>query len=109
MLYDAISSRTISKGSLSCISTGSSLSRAGFSNDLSLMAMDSDGMLSMLFATNLMLGQIGQDPANAELVQERIEDVRSRLEINPRYGEVAEDEQQLVQPVQHPWLTGADA
>ncbi|CAB9500649.1 WD repeat and HMG-box DNA binding protein 1 [Seminavis robusta] len=51
LLYDAVAHRTISKGSVSCTSSGSSLSWAGFSNDYSLMAMDSDGMLSMLVAT----------------------------------------------------------
>ena len=54
MLFDAVTSRTVSKGSVSCISAGSSLSWAGFSNDLSLMAMDSDGMLSMLVATSMI-------------------------------------------------------
>ena len=47
-LYDAISCRVITSGSLSCISARSSLSWAGFSNDCSLLVMDSDGMLSML-------------------------------------------------------------
>ena len=53
MLYDAIAHRTISKGPVSCISSGSSLSWAGFSNDYSLVTMDSDGMLSMLAATEM--------------------------------------------------------
>jgi len=47
-LYDATTAREITSGSTSCISAGSSLSWAGFSNDCSLMAMDNDGMLSML-------------------------------------------------------------
>ena len=51
MLYDAVASKTVSKGPACCISPGSSLQWAGFSNDWSLMAMDSDGMLSMLIAT----------------------------------------------------------
>lgn len=53
MLYDAVANRIITKGNVSCISAGSSLSWAGFSNDCSLMAMDSDGMLSMLYATSM--------------------------------------------------------
>jgi chromosome transmission fidelity protein 4 len=52
MIYDAVANKTISKGSVSCISSGSSLSWVGFSNDCSFMAMDSDGMLSMLVATS---------------------------------------------------------
>ena len=54
MLYDAVSNRTITKGPVSCISAGSSLSWAGFSDDCSLVAMDSDGMISMLIATSIM-------------------------------------------------------
>lgn len=53
MLYDAVGSKTICKGPVCCITAGSSLSWAGFSNDCSLMTMDSDGMLSMLLATSL--------------------------------------------------------
>lgn len=49
-LWDATSFKVISEGSLSCISKGSSLTWLGFSNDCSLLAMDSDGMLSMLVA-----------------------------------------------------------
>ena len=48
MLYDAVAHRTLAKGAASCISSGGQLSWAGFSNDGSLMAMDSTGMLSML-------------------------------------------------------------
>lgn len=47
-IYDAISSETITAGSLSCISSRSSLRWAGFSKEGSLMIMDTDGMLSML-------------------------------------------------------------
>ena len=47
-LFDALAGRVIASGSLSCISSRSSLSWAGFSNDCSLLVMDSDGMLSML-------------------------------------------------------------
>ena len=50
-LYDAVAFQVISKGSVSCISKGSSLSWVGFSNDCSLMVMDTDGMLSMLIPT----------------------------------------------------------
>lgn len=49
-LWDVTSFHVISEGSLSCISKGSSLTWMGFSNDYSLMALDSDGMLSMLVA-----------------------------------------------------------
>lgn len=47
-LFDALAGRVVTSGSLSCISSRSSLSWAGFSNDCSLLVMDSDGMLSML-------------------------------------------------------------
>jgi chromosome transmission fidelity protein 4 len=47
-IYDAISAEEIVIGSLSCISSRSSLSWVGFSKEGSLMVMDSDGMLSML-------------------------------------------------------------
>ncbi|KAI2496742.1 Minichromosome loss protein [Fragilaria crotonensis] len=47
-IYDAISAEEIVTGSLSCISSRSSLSWVGFSKEGSLMIMDSDGMLSML-------------------------------------------------------------
>ena len=50
-LWDVVDFRVVSRGSVSCLSKGSSLSWAGFSNDLSLMLMDSDGMLSILFTT----------------------------------------------------------
>jgi len=50
-LWDAANFRVISRGSVSCLSKGSSLSWVGFSNDLSLMVMDTDGMLSMLITT----------------------------------------------------------
>jgi len=47
-LTDATSGSLVSTGSVSAISPGSTLTWAGFSNDYSLMVMDSDGMLSML-------------------------------------------------------------
>eukprot|EP00547_Thalassionema_nitzschioides_P004411 CAMPEP_0194201468 /NCGR_PEP_ID=MMETSP0156-20130528/1724_1 /TAXON_ID=33649 /ORGANISM="Thalassionema nitzschioides, Strain L26-B" /LENGTH=1030 /DNA_ID=CAMNT_0038926659 /DNA_START=107 /DNA_END=3196 /DNA_ORIENTATION=- len=47
-IYDGISIEEIASGSLSCISSRSSLSWAGFSKEGSLMVMDSDGMLSIL-------------------------------------------------------------
>lgn len=55
--FDAGSSCVISKGPVSCITTGSSLSWAGFSNDSSPMAMDSDGMVSMLVCSSSAAGQ----------------------------------------------------
>ena len=50
-LWDAKNLQMISRGSVSCVSTGSSISWVGFNNDFSLVVMDSDGMLSMLVAT----------------------------------------------------------
>lgn len=47
-LLDAASGNLVSTGSVSAISPGSTMTWAGFSNDYSLMVMDSDGMLSML-------------------------------------------------------------
>jgi chromosome transmission fidelity protein 4 len=54
-LFDGLSARLITSGSVSCISNGSKLTWAGFSNDCSLLVMDSDGMLSML------VGMAGKD------------------------------------------------
>jgi len=48
MYLDALVGKVIAKGSASCLSSGSSLIWAGIGNDFSLLAMDSDGMLSML-------------------------------------------------------------
>lgn len=50
-LYDAVVGRVITKGSLSCLSSSATLQWVGFSNDSCLMAMDSDGMLSMLVSS----------------------------------------------------------
>ena len=50
-LYDAVVGRVITKGSLSCLSSRATLQWVGFSNDSCLMAMDSDGMLSMLVSS----------------------------------------------------------
>jgi len=47
-LFDALTSLAVSKGSVSGISKGASLSWAGFSDDSSLVVMDTDGVLSML-------------------------------------------------------------
>eukprot|EP00536_Pseudo-nitzschia_multiseries_P001771 jgi/Psemu1/283259/fgenesh1_pg.22_\ len=47
-LWDATEFRVVSRGTVSCLSKGSSLAWVGFSNDYSLMVMDTDGMLSML-------------------------------------------------------------
>jgi chromosome transmission fidelity protein 4 len=63
MLYDAVAHRTISKGSVACISQGASLAWCGFSNDFSLMTLDSDGMLSMLVATSLPADDDGAEAA----------------------------------------------
>ncbi len=48
LLYDAVSNCTIAKGIASCISNRETLMWVGFSNDSSLLAFDSTGMLSML-------------------------------------------------------------
>ena len=61
--WDVADFRIISRGSVSCLSKGSALSWVGFNNDLSLVIMDSDGMLSMLIAT-------GQDNNNDTLFWE---------------------------------------
>lgn len=53
LLFDATTNRTITKGSVSGISKGSSLLWAGFSNDGSLLTMDTDGMVSMLVCSSL--------------------------------------------------------
>eukprot|EP00977_Amphora_coffeiformis_P004373 scaffold935_cov155-Amphora_coffeaeformis.AAC.1 len=50
-LYDGVSGRVVTKGPLSCLSSQSTLQWVGFSSDSSLMAMDSDGMLSMLVSS----------------------------------------------------------
>jgi chromosome transmission fidelity protein 4 len=50
-LYDGATMRQISSGSVSGISVASSLTWAGFSNDLALSIMDDDGMVSLLMAT----------------------------------------------------------
>ena len=50
ILYDAITNRALGKGTMSCISPRSSLEWIGFSAELSLVAMDTKGMLSMLIA-----------------------------------------------------------
>eukprot|EP00934_Nitzschia_sp_Nitz4_P005744 Nitzschia sp. Nitz4//scaffold150_size53981//29254//32411//NITZ4_006678-RA/size53981-snap-gene-0.66-mRNA-1//-1//CDS//3329537074//5734//frame0 len=50
-LWDATSFEVLSEGPLSCLGKGASLTWAGFSNDFSFMAMDSEGMLSMLVPT----------------------------------------------------------
>jgi chromosome transmission fidelity protein 4 len=50
-VFDAVAGRVVAKGALSCLSSRASLQWIGFSNDSALMAMDSDGMLSMLVAS----------------------------------------------------------
>lgn len=50
-LWDAAFFRVVAQGPVSCLSKASELTWVGFSNELSLFAMDSDGMLSMLVAT----------------------------------------------------------
>mmetsp|Transcript_71582 Transcript_71582/g.207490 ORF Transcript_71582/g.207490 Transcript_71582/m.207490 type:complete len:123 (-) Transcript_71582:5-373(-) len=48
MLWDTSSFEVLAEGPVSCLGKGASLTWVGFSNDFALMAMDSDGMLSML-------------------------------------------------------------
>jgi chromosome transmission fidelity protein 4 len=50
-LIDPTAHRVVASGPVSCISAGATLSWVGFSNDGSLMAMDSEGMVSMLVYT----------------------------------------------------------
>ena len=57
-LLDAASGNLVSTGSVSAISPGSTMTWAGFSNDYSLMVMDSDGMLSML-ASETCINTVG--------------------------------------------------
>lgn len=47
-MYDAVNNILISRGSVEAISSCGSLTWAGFSNDLSLIIKDSEGLLSML-------------------------------------------------------------
>ena len=49
-LFDGITLREIESSSVDGISPGSSLTWAGFSDDLALSIMDDDGMVSMLMA-----------------------------------------------------------
>jgi hypothetical protein len=60
-LWDAPAFRVLSRGSVSCMSKGSSVAWIGFSNDLSLLVMDSDGMLSMLTSTGEQQGNSSPD------------------------------------------------
>jgi chromosome transmission fidelity protein 4 len=50
--------RILHKGSLACVSKASALTWIGLSNDHSVMAMDSDGMLSMLASTGSAAGEL---------------------------------------------------
>ena len=50
-ILDAVAGRVLSKGCLACLSPRATLQWIGFSNDSALVAMDSDGMLSMLVAS----------------------------------------------------------
>lgn len=60
-----------------------------------------------LISTNLMLGQLAQTPETDALVQERLQELATRLEVNPRYGRVAEDQDLFIVPADHPWLVDA--
>ena len=52
-LWDGSSYEVVAEGPLSCLNKGASLTWLGFSNDMSLLAMDSDGILSMLVQTGV--------------------------------------------------------
>ena len=62
-----------------------------------------------LISTNLMLGEITQSPESAAVVEEQFQALVADLEINPRYGEIAEGGSLLVVPVRHPWLVAPEA
>lgn len=67
MLMDATTTSVISKGPVSSISKGSSLLWAGFSNDHSLVTIDTNGLVSMMVcATNFR--RIGSAPVCWEWV-----------------------------------------
>lgn len=69
----------------------------------------SDATLEVM-AVVLMGAEVQQDPEAAATLGERLEDLRGRLELNPRFGEVLPAESGgFVGPVQHPWLVGRDA
>lgn len=52
MLLDAMSNRVVVKGVASCVGEGATLAWVGFNNDGCLLAMDSDGLVSMLVSTS---------------------------------------------------------
>lgn len=52
-LIDAVANRVLASGSTSSLSSGATLTWAGFSNDGSLLVMDSAGMLSMLVTVDM--------------------------------------------------------
>lgn len=52
MFLDILSNNVISKGPLSCLSKSSTLTWIGLSNDQSVIAMDSNGIVSMLVKCN---------------------------------------------------------
>jgi chromosome transmission fidelity protein 4 len=58
--------RILHKGSLSCVSKASSLTWIGLSSDQSVMAMDSDGMLSMLASTGSAAAELDSKTSHWE-------------------------------------------
>ena len=52
-MYDGVTGKLIVEGSVAAISPESSLTWAGFTNDLSLCVMDEDGVASMLIASTI--------------------------------------------------------
>ena len=66
-LIDAMTNCVLSSGTSTCISNSATLIWAGFSNDGSLLVMDSEGMVSMLVKSNASLS-LDSDTNNSEWV-----------------------------------------
>ena len=66
-LIDATTNCVLASGTASCVSNRATLSWAGFSNDGSLLVMDSEGMISMLVKSNTSVS-LDSDTGNGEWV-----------------------------------------
>jgi chromosome transmission fidelity protein 4 len=66
-LIDAMTNLVLASGTATCISNRATLTWAGFSNDGSLIVMDSEGMVSMLVKSNISVS-IDRDAYNGEWV-----------------------------------------
>lgn len=63
-----------------------------------------------VIAVSIMGAAIQQDPDAQAALSERLDDLRGRLQVNPRYGEVLPaGAEGLIGPVQHPWLVSPGA